>query len=89
LPEVLGAWTATATLGRNSQAWFAKRIEEQLLASALFNQMLLGRTKDLHNASQLFLFVLTREDGITGEQFGQDTAQAPLVFGIAFLLSII
>jgi hypothetical protein len=83
LPKVLGAWTATAALGRNSQAWFAERIEEQLLASALLNEMLLGGTEDFHDASQLFLFVLTREDGITGEQFGQDTAQAPHVDGHA------
>jgi hypothetical protein len=41
--------------------------------------MPIGRTKDLHDAGQLFLLVLTREDRISSPQLGENAAQTPHV----------
>lgn len=64
LSKVLGAWAATASLRGDCKPGLTQRIKEQLLPSALLDQMLLWRPKHLHNASKLFLLVLSREDGI-------------------------
>jgi hypothetical protein len=77
LPKFLGAWTTPTPLGGHSQTWFAKRIKKQLLAGALLDQVLLGRTKDFHDTGKLLLLILSREDGIAREQLSQDTTQTP------------
>src|ERR1700709_1984042 len=41
--------------------------------------MFLWWPKDLHDASQLLLFVLAREDRISSVKFGQNTAKTPHV----------
>lgn len=45
--------------------------------------MFLGRPENLHDASQLFLFILAGEDGITGIEFRQNTSDAPHIDGHA------
>lgn len=67
LPQILGAWPATAALGRNGKTRLAQGIEEQLLSGTLLNQVLLGRSEDFHYTCQLLLFIFTGENGIPGE----------------------
>lgn len=79
LLKCLRAWTPSFALGRDGESRLAKRVEEELLASTLLNQVLVWRSKDFHDASQLLLLILSWENWITGEKFGEDASQAPHV----------
>lgn len=48
--------------------------EEDILARTLINDVLVGQTEDLHDARQLLLLVLSREDGEAGVELGEDAA---------------
>src|ERR1700722_12108453 len=62
---------AAPSLGRDGESWFAKRVKEKLLARALLNQVLLWRSKDLHDTRQLLLLVFARKYGVSREQLSQ------------------
>lgn len=79
LSKIFGAGPASSTLGGDRQSWLAQRVEEQLPPCALFDQMLLGRPKDLHYARKLLLLILAGEDRIPRVQLGQDTPQTPYI----------
>jgi hypothetical protein len=73
----LAAWASPPAFAADSDSRFANRVEEELLASALLDQMLIGWAEDLHDAGQLFLFVLTREDGITSPKLRENATERP------------
>lgn len=81
LAELLGARASAATLRRDRQSGLAQRIEEQLLPSALLDKVFLRRPKHLHDTGKLLLFILSGENRIPSEEFGQDTAHTPHVDG--------
>jgi hypothetical protein len=75
-----GWFTASLGLRRRSGSQRRQReIKSMLLTSALLNQVSVWWSEDFHDASQLFLFVLTREDGISGPELGKDAAERPHV----------
>jgi hypothetical protein len=73
----LAAWATPPAFAADSDSRFANRVEEELLASTLFDQMLIGWAEDLHDAGQLFLFVLTREDGIASPKLCENATERP------------
>lgn len=77
--ERLGGRASSAALGRHCQARLAHRVKEEFLAGALLNQMLLGWTKNFHDASKLFLLILAGENGYTSEELSEDAADTPHV----------
>lgn len=79
LLQRLATRPASAAFARDCDARFADRVEEELLPRATLNQMTVRRAKDLHDACELFLLVLAREDGIAGPELGQNAAEGPHV----------
>jgi len=77
LLESLGGRTAPTALGGDGQTRLAHAIEKQLPTCRLLDQVFLRRAENLHDTSQLFLFVLAREDGHPRVQLSQDTAERP------------
>lgn len=76
----LGTRSSSFAFGGDCKSWFAKRVKEQLLSCGLFNQSLVRRTKHFHYTSQLFLFVLTRENGVSSQELGKNTTNTPHIY---------
>ena len=81
LRERLGARAAALAFAGDDGARLAEGVEEELLARRLLDQVLVRRAEDLHDAGQLLLLVLAREDGVARQQLGEDAAQRPHVDG--------
>ncbi len=64
LLQRLGTRSTSSSFRGDCQSRLAEGIEKQLLATALFDQMLLGRTENLHDACKLLLLVFSGEDRI-------------------------
>ena len=83
LPQRLRARAPTLALARDDGPGFAERVEKELLARRLLDQVLVRRAEDLHDAGQLLLLVLAGEDGVARQELGEDAAQRPHVDGQA------
>lgn len=77
LLQRFAARAPSPALAADSDPGLANRIKEQLFASALLDQMLIWRPEDLHDASKLFLFILTRENRVASPELGQNAAKRP------------
>lgn len=77
LCEGLCARTTSATFRIDNRSRCTSRIEEELLARAPIDEILVGQSKHFHNASELFLLVLAREDGVSSEHFCENAAETP------------
>lgn len=79
LLKSLGTWSSSSSFGADRHSWLAHGIKEELLARALFDEVLLWRAKYLHDAGKLLLLVLSREDRVAGEEFCENTTKGPHV----------
>ena len=79
LRQCFGTRSSPPTLAAHCHPRLAHAVEKQLLPATLLDQMLLRWPKYLHDARQLFLFVLARENWIACQQLSQYAPQAPHV----------
>lgn len=77
LLKSLGTRPSSSSFGADSDSWLSHGIKEELLARALFDQVLLWRTKDLHDTGKLLLFVLSGKDRVACEKFCENTTKGP------------
>lgn len=70
LLERFRAWTAAFAFRGDCEARFSQGVEEELFARTFFDEVFLGWTEYFHDAGELFLFVFSGEDGVSGEELG-------------------
>ena len=81
--ERLGRGSATAAFGGDGDAGLAEGVEEEFLADRLLDEVFFGRAEDFHDAGELLLLVFAGEDGVAGEELGEDATETPHVDGEA------
>lgn len=79
LRQGLGSRLSAATFGVHDWSWSASGVEKEFLPRAAVDQVLIRHTENLHNARELFLLVLAREDREASVQLSKNAAKTPHV----------
>lgn len=81
LSQSLGARSTSLSFRIDDWSRSASGIEKELSTGTAFDEILVWNSKDFHNASELFLLVLSWEERGSSVEFGDDTSQTPGVDG--------
>ena len=81
LLQRLGRRPASSAFRVDHGPWRARRIEEELLARATLDQVLVWDPKHFHDACQLLLLILPGEYRIASIELGNDAAETPNING--------